>query len=96
MALRDRADRLAALPEPDVRETQPELAGMLVVNVDIIGDEEIGGVIEAVAPGQGNELVDPGLMECVQESLLSTTLPPPPEGGKDAVALSLRLEPEEG
>jgi len=27
---------------------------------------------------------------------LSTTLPPPPEGGKDAVALSLRLEPEEG
>jgi hypothetical protein len=77
------------------RETQPELAGMLVMNVDIIGDEEIGGVIEAVAPGQDNELVDPGLIECVRESLLSTTLPPPPEGGKDAVALSLRLEPEE-
>ena len=78
------------------RETQPELAGMLVVNVDIIGDEEIGGVIEAVVPGQGNELLDPGLHECVRESLSSTTLPPPPEGGKDAVALSLRLEPDDG
>jgi hypothetical protein len=78
------------------RETQPELTGMLVLDVEMIGDEDIGGVVETVAPGQGNELVDPGLMECVQESLLSTTLPPPPEGGKDSIALSLRLEPEEG
>lgn len=76
------------------RETQPELAGMLVLNVDIIGDEDIGGVVEAVTPGQDNELGDPGLIECVRESLLSTTLPPPPEGGRDAVALSLRLGEE--
>lgn len=78
------------------RETQPELAGMLVIDVEIIGDEEIGGVIETAAPGQSNELTDPGLIECVRESLLSTTLPPPPEGGKDAISLSLRLEPDEG
>lgn len=77
------------------RETEPDLAGMLVIDVEIIGDEEIGGVIETAAPGQTNELADPGLIECVRESLLSTTLPPPPEGGKDAISLSLRLSPDE-
>lgn len=78
------------------RETQPELEGMLVLDVEIIGDEDVGGVVETVAIGQANELTDPGLVECVRESLLSTTLPPPPEGGKDAISLSLRLEPDEG
>lgn len=78
------------------RETQPQLTGMLVMNVDMIGDEEIGGVIESVMVGEGNEIVDPALVECVQESLLSTTLPPPPKGGKEAMQLQMRLEPEEG
>lgn len=79
------------------RETQPALAGMLVLDFEIIGDEDVGGVIETVALGQGNELVDPGLVECMQESILSTTLPPPPpeHGGRDAVSLSLRLSPDE-
>jgi hypothetical protein len=77
------------------RETEPELAGVLVIDVEIIGDEEIGGVIETAAPGLANELTDPALIECVRESLLSTTLPPPPEGGKDAISLSLRLSPDE-
>jgi hypothetical protein len=78
------------------RETQPELTGMLVLDVEMIGDEDIGGVIETAELGQGNEIVDPALVECVQESLLSTTLPPPPEGGRDAISLQMRLEPEEG
>jgi hypothetical protein len=78
------------------RETQPELTGLLVLDVEMIGDEDIGGVIETAVLGQGNEIVDPALVECVQESLLSTTLPPPPEGGKDAISLQMKLEPEEG
>lgn len=77
------------------RETQPELAGLLVLDFEIIGDEDIGGVIESVQLGQGNELVDPGLVECVQESILATTLPPPEQGGRDAISLSLRLSPDE-
>lgn len=78
------------------RETQPELTGMLVLNVEMIGDEDIGGVVESVGLGAENEIVDPALVECVQESLLSITLPPPPEGGKDAIEMQMRLEPEEG
>jgi hypothetical protein len=78
------------------RETQPELTGMLVLDVEMIGDEEVGAVVESAVLGQGNEIVDPALVECVQESLLSTTLPPPPEGGKEAFQLQMRLEPEAG
>ncbi|MCX4246462.1 hypothetical protein [Paraliomyxa miuraensis] len=80
------------------RQTEPSLAGMLVLDFEILGDEEIGGVVESVAIGQGNELVHPELVECMQESILSTTLPPPPaeHGGKDAISLSLRLSPDDG
>jgi hypothetical protein len=77
------------------RAQRPELAGMLVLDVEILGDEELGGVIDSVVPGAANELVDPGLLECVRESLLSTVLPPPELGGRDQIALSMRFSPDE-
>jgi hypothetical protein len=78
-------------------ETQPGLMSMLVLDVEMIGDEELGGVVESVNVGQGNEVADPALIECVQESLLGITLPPPPEGGREALQLQLRPdEPAEG
>lgn len=77
------------------RHTQPELAGMLVLNFELIGDEDIGGVIESVELGLNTEMTEPSLVECVQESILATTLPPPEEGGRDEISLSLRLEPDE-
>lgn len=75
------------------RETRPDIAGMLDFNVEILGDEDIGGVIDALEPAPTNEISDPGLLECVRESLLSVTLPPPKTGGRDAIMLSLRLDP---
>ena len=77
------------------REREPDLAGMLVLSLDIVGDEEVGGVVDAAAPAANNELADPGLLECVRESLLATTLPPPEQGGRDSVELSLRFAPDE-
>lgn len=76
------------------RETDPELAGMLVMSIELIGDDELGGVVETAEPASNNELANADLIECVRESLLSTTLPPPPADGRDALELSLRLEPE--
>ncbi|MBL9104285.1 MAG: hypothetical protein JNL82_25290 [Myxococcales bacterium] len=76
------------------RGRDPELAGMLVIDVELLGDEELGGVVEAAEPGEGNEIRDREVIECVRESLLATTLPPPPQGGRDAFSLSLRLEDE--
>jgi len=75
------------------RHDNPELAGLLVLDIDIIGDEEIGGLIEAVRPGEANELVDPILLECMRESLFATTLPQPEESGRDAISLSMPLSP---
>ncbi|MEM9454824.1 MAG: hypothetical protein AAGF11_11640 [Myxococcota bacterium] len=75
-------------------EEQPDLEGMLAVELDIIGEEEIGGVVESVQPAEDNELSHPTLVECVRESILATTLPPPEQGGRDEIMLSLRLSPD--
>lgn len=75
------------------RAAHPDLAGTLVLDVEILGVEEIGGVVDSVAPGPENELADPELLDCVRESLLATTLPEPEQGGRDDISLHLKLEP---
>ncbi len=75
------------------RDANPDIEGLLVLDIDIIGDEEIGGVIEEVRPGEANELVDPMLLECMRESLYATTLPRPEESGRDGISLSMPLGP---
>ncbi|WP_434416617.1 hypothetical protein [Nannocystis pusilla] len=76
-----------------VREEHPGLAGMLVLDLEILGDEDIGAVVNTLEPGKGNEIAEPALLECVRESLLATTLPPPEQGGRDAISLSMRFDP---
>lgn len=76
------------------RAGKPELAGMMVLDVQILGDEDLGGVVDSVAPANINEVDDPTMNECVRESLLSITLPAPPSGGRDAIWLSVPLGPE--
>ncbi|MDC0667237.1 hypothetical protein [Nannocystis radixulma] len=78
-----------------VRGEHPDLAGMLVLDLEILGDEDIGGVVNTLEPGKGNEIAEPALLECVRESLLATTLPPPEQGGRDAISLSMRFDPPE-
>lgn len=38
---------------------------------------------------------DAGLLECVRESLMAVTLPPPTEGGRDRFMLSMRFAADE-
>jgi hypothetical protein len=76
------------------RASKPELAGTLVLDVQILGDEDIGGVVDSIAPANINEVDDPTMNECVRESLLSITLPAPPKGGRDAIWLSVPLGPD--
>ena len=66
---------------------------MLVLDREILGDEDIGGVVNTMDPGKGNEIAEPALLERVRESLLATTLPPPEQGGRDAISLSMRFDP---
>lgn len=85
---------LVAECEQLARARQPGLAGLLNLNVEILGDEELGGVIDSLETAADNEVVDPGMIECVRESLLATVLPAPDQGGRDSVMLSLRIGPE--
>lgn len=75
-------------------EQNPTLKGDLMLNIETIGDEEIGGVVEVVEPGPDNQIVDPLLLECMRESIFATTLPAPDESGRDAFMLSMPLHPE--
>lgn len=77
------------------REKNPELAGMMAVDVDLVGDEDVGGVVEEVKTSASNEIKDEGLLECVRESLMAVTLPPPTEGGRDGFMLSMRFAADE-
>ena len=77
------------------RETEPDLAGMLDINFQVIADEDIGGLVDAVELGGENEIENDGLVECVRESILSTIFPSPNETGEQGVRLTLRFSPDE-
>lgn len=78
----------------DARERAPDLAGMAAIAFTVVADEDIGGVVESADPAPDNEIDDPGFVECMRESMLSTVLPPPPGSGRRDVVLSLRFEDE--
>ena len=75
-------------------ERDPTLAGELMLNIETIGDEQIGGIVEVVEPDPDNQIVDRQLLECMRESIFATTLPAPDESGRDAFMLSMPLQPE--
>jgi hypothetical protein len=78
----------------DARERNPDLAGMAAIEVTVVADEDIGGVVESATPAPDNEITDAGFVECMRESMLSTVLPPPPDSGRRDVMISLRFDEE--
>jgi hypothetical protein len=76
------------------QENNPGLRGMLDLDVEIIADEEIGGLVETVAVGHENEIDDPTLLECIRETTLSTIFPAPEHSGREGMRLTLRFEPD--
>jgi hypothetical protein len=77
-----------------VLQGDSSLGGSLVFNFTIIGDEEIGGVVEAVEIGEESTFDSEFLRECLSESLLAVTFPPPPGGGRVEVSYPMHFEPE--
>ena len=73
----------------------PTLAGKIVLNFTIAGDESVGGVIEAVTVAEGTTLDDPEMGECVAESMASATFDPPQGGGTVEVTYPFIFEPGE-
>jgi hypothetical protein len=72
------------------RERDPDLRGMLAVNLELAGAEEVGGIIEAVeAAPDINELEDEELIECVRQSAFTIQLPEPLESGRTSKQLTM-------
>jgi hypothetical protein len=64
----------------------------VAINLETAADKELGAVVEVAEAAPTNEIADPALLECIRESALSLSLPPPPASGRDQVMLTLRVE----
>ena len=74
-------------------ELDPELEGMLAFEFEIVVEEELGAVIDAVSFPDQNQIEQPELQTCVRESLLSMVLPAGSESSRQQLMLTLPINP---
>ena len=63
-------------------EKDPEIAGRMVMQFAIMGDESVGGIVDEMEFAEESEIQDEDFRECVSESMMSTVFEAPDEGGK--------------
>ena len=61
----------------------------------IVGDAQIGGIVESVDVLNKSTLRDPDVIECLRESFLGITFPPPKGGGYVTVEYPIEFSPED-
>ncbi len=71
------------------RERQPDLHGMLAIELGAAGDPDLGAVVDHVAFAERNEIEELELRECVEQSAWSLSLPPPPDAGREDLLLTI-------
>jgi hypothetical protein len=74
------------------RERMPELRGLVAIEVELLAEKSAGAIVESAAPAAINEIADPELLECLQETLLSLALPGEAVDGREALMISLRTD----
>ncbi len=73
---------------------KPELQGKLVVDFTIIGAPDIGGLVEnSTINAAQSTIADPGMRECVQETMYAAQFPAPPNDGEVKVSLPFIFRP---
>ncbi len=74
----------------------PKLAGKIVADFSIVGNKNVGGIIDEVAFDRdgGTTLGDPDVLECLKQSLYSVTFEPPPDDGKVTVTYPISFSPD--
>lgn len=75
-------------------ERDPSISGMIDINLEVVGDEDVGGIVESFELGGENEIQDEEMIECIRETTLSTLFPAPEDSGRQGARLTLRFEPE--
>ena len=63
----------------------PEYQGQTVITFTIVGDPEVGGVVESATEDPEQSTLPPQMAECVLESVMSLTFDPPEDGGRVTV-----------
>lgn len=76
-------------------ERDASIAGGLGLQFAIIGDEDVGGLVESVDLEEDSDIQDPEMLECMRETLLSTIFPAPDDSGETGVRLTLEFAPDE-
>lgn len=60
---------------------RPTLGGRLVLKFAIVGDAQVGGIVEDAHFADESDLKDDEMQTCVRESLMTLTFDKPPTGG---------------
>lgn len=74
----------------------PRLSGTVIMTFSIVGDEDVGGVVDEAEVAPGTALQHPELLECMRESILGLSFPAPVQGGRTVgVTYPFKFSPEE-
>lgn len=71
------------------RERDPGMRGMLAVEIGAAGDPDLGAVVDIVRFPDTHTLSGLELMDCVKQSALSMSLPPPERGGREDLMITI-------
>jgi hypothetical protein len=76
-------------------ERVPDAGGTVDLAFNIVGNANIGGVVEQVDVLNKSTLRDPEFVACMRQSFLSVTFPPPEGGGMVSVEYPIQFDPGE-
>lgn len=71
---------------------EPQLRGMLAVGIELVGDRELGTVINTLEFPPPNAITDSELRSCVRETILSAILPATDDPSTDQLVLTIPID----
>jgi hypothetical protein len=78
------------------RAKDPALGGTIELELSILGDPSIGGVVNDATLGDKTTIDDAAMQQtCMRESMTSVTFDAPPRGGEVTVVYSIVFSPDE-
>ncbi len=72
----------------------PKLEGKLTASFRIVGNKNVGGIIDWVDTSKGTTLDDKDVVECLEQSLYSVSFQAPPNDGVVTVTYPLTFSPD--
>ncbi len=77
----------------ELMSRQPDAGGRLSFDFTIVGNPQIGGIVERAEVADGSTIDDPAMVTCMRESMLSMTFSPPPHGGVVTITYPVDFSP---